>query len=51
MSKIYPDSVNTYRIVTVTRNGNPGVVYAFIRIGNGKVMDNVDWRHGSPGRS
>jgi glutathione synthase/RimK-type ligase-like ATP-grasp enzyme len=43
VSKIYPDSVNTYRIVTVTRNGNPGVVYAFIRIGNGgRFVDNIN---------
>ncbi len=43
VSKIYPDSVNTYRIVTVTRNGVPGVVYAFIRIGNGgRFVDNFN---------
>lgn len=43
LSKIYPDSVNTYRIVTVTRNGVSNVVYAFIRIGNGgRFVDNIN---------
>lgn len=43
VSKLYPDSVNTYRIVTIIRNGMPGVVYAFIRIGNGgRFVDNIN---------
>lgn len=41
--RIYPDSVNTYRIVTVARSADPGVVYAFIRIGNGgRFVDNIN---------
>ena len=43
ISRIYPDAVNTYRIVTIIRNGIPGVVYAFIRIGNGgRFVDNIN---------
>ena len=43
VSKLYPGSVNTYRIVTVIRDGIPGVVYAFIRIGNsGRFVDNIN---------
>lgn len=43
VSKLYPGSVNTYRIVTITRSGVPGVVYAFIRMGNGgRFVDNLN---------
>ena len=44
ISKIYPHSVNTLRIVTVLdKNGEPHVLYAFIRIGNGgRVVDNIN---------
>jgi len=43
VSAIYPHSVNTYRIVTVRRNGVANVVYAFIRIGNGgRFVDNIN---------
>lgn len=43
LSKLYPGSVNTYRIVTVTRKGAAGVVYACIRIGSGgRFVDNFN---------
>ncbi len=44
LSAIYPHSINTLRIVTVIdRNGQPQVVYAFIRIGNGgRFVDNIN---------
>lgn len=43
MAKLYPHSVNTYRIVTLTRSGVSGVVYAFVRIGNGgRFVDNLN---------
>ena len=43
LAKLYPDSVNTYRIVTVNRGGTAGVVYAYIRIGNGgRFVDNFN---------
>lgn len=37
-----PTSVNTIRIATLLGDKKQGIVYAFLRIGNGKVMDNVD---------
>ena len=37
-----PTSVNTIRVATLLGDRKEGIVYAAIRIGNGKVMDNVD---------
>jgi glutathione synthase/RimK-type ligase-like ATP-grasp enzyme len=43
VSALYPLSVNTYRIVTVFTEGEPHIVYAFIRIGNGgRFVDNIN---------
>ena len=42
MAKLCPTSVNTCRIATLLGDKKQGIVYAFLRIGNGKVMDNVD---------
>lgn len=42
MSALCPTSVNTLRIATLLGDKQEGIVYAFLRIGNGKVMDNVD---------
>ncbi len=42
MSELNPNSVNTVRIATVLGDRQEGIVYAFLRIGNGKIMDNVD---------
>ncbi|MBR4502879.1 MAG: hypothetical protein IKP22_13520 [Clostridia bacterium] len=42
MSGMCPTSVNTVRIATMLGDKQDGIVYAFVRIGNGKVMDNVD---------
>lgn len=42
MSRLCPTSVNTIRIATLLGDKKQGIVYAFLRIGNGKVMDNVD---------
>ncbi|MBQ4075649.1 MAG: hypothetical protein IJD39_10675 [Clostridia bacterium] len=42
MAKMCPTSVNTIRIATLIGEKQQGIVYAFLRIGNGKVMDNVD---------
>ena len=42
MASLCPTSVNTCRIATLLGDKDQGIVYAFIRIGNGKVMDNVD---------
>lgn len=42
MAEMCPTSVNTCRIATLLGDKQQGIVYAFLRIGNGKVMDNVD---------
>ena len=42
MARLYPGSVNTVRIATMLGEKAEGIVYAFLRIGNGRVMDNVD---------
>lgn len=43
VSALYPLSVNTYRVVTVLSEGEPHIVYAFIRIGNGgRFVDNIN---------
>ena len=42
MARLCPTSVNTCRIATLLGDKQEGIVYAFLRIGNGKVMDNVD---------
>ena len=42
MASLCPSSVNTVRIATLLGTKKEGIVYAFLRIGNGKVMDNVD---------
>lgn len=42
MARMCPTSVNTCRIATLLGDKAEGIVYAFLRIGNGKVMDNVD---------
>ena len=42
MAALCPTSVNTCRIATLLGDKQQGIVYAFLRIGNGKVVDNVD---------
>lgn len=42
MAEMCPTSVNTCRIATLLGDKQEGIVYAFLRIGNGKVVDNVD---------
>jgi glutathione synthase/RimK-type ligase-like ATP-grasp enzyme len=42
LSGLCPTSVNTVRIATLLGDKKQGIVYAFLRIGNGRVMDNVD---------
>lgn len=43
LARIYPHSVNTYRIVTVRTEGEGHLIYAFIRIGNGgRFVDNLN---------
>ncbi len=42
LAMLCPTSVNTVRIATLLGDKKQGIVYAFLRIGNGRVMDNVD---------
>lgn len=43
ISKLYAGSVNTLRIATLSdKEGNIFIPYAFIRIGNGKSVDNLN---------
>lgn len=42
VSKIYPDAINTVRVVTILKNGVPHVICAYFRIGNGKYVDNFN---------
>lgn len=42
LAALCPTSVNTLRVATLLGDKKEGIVYAYIRIGNGKVMDNVD---------
>ena len=44
LSRLYPHAVNTLRIVTLTdKDGEPHVLYAFLRIGQGgRVVDNLN---------
>ncbi len=42
VSKIYPGSINTVRVVTILKNNVPHVICAYFRIGNGKIVDNFN---------
>lgn len=42
MSDLHPHSVNTCRVITITKDGKTGVVAAYLRIGNGKHVDNFN---------
>jgi hypothetical protein len=42
LAAMYPGSVNTVRVATLLGDKAEGIVYAFLRVGNGRVMDNVD---------
>ncbi len=42
LAALCPTSVNTLRVATLLGDKKEGIVYAYLRIGNGKVMDNVD---------
>ncbi len=43
VASIYPDSINTVRIVTIVDDeGTPHIICAYFRIGNGKYVDNFN---------
>ena len=42
VSKIYPNAINTVRVVTILKDNTPHVICAYFRIGNGKYVDNFN---------
>ena len=42
VSAIYPDAINTVRVVTILKDGIPHVICAYFRIGNGEFVDNFN---------
>ena len=42
VNKVYPGSINTVRVVTILKDGNPNIICAYFRIGNGKFVDNFN---------
>lgn len=42
VAAIYPDAINTVRIVTILKDGVVHVICAYFRIGNGKYVDNFN---------
>ncbi len=42
MKKMHPHSINTLRIVTILKDSQPRVVVSYMRIGNGKAVDNFN---------
>lgn len=42
MMELHPYSVNTCRVITLTKDGVTNVVAAYLRIGNGKHVDNFN---------
>lgn len=42
VSKIYPGSINTVRVVTIVKDNVSHVICAYFRIGNGKFVDNFN---------
>lgn len=42
MNKLNPSSVNTVRFITVCEDGITNIIAAYLRIGNGKIVDNFN---------
>ena len=42
MQRLYPDSVNTCRVITLNKDGKVSVIAAYLRIGNGGHVDNFN---------
>lgn len=42
MTELHPHSVNTCRVITLHKDGKTNVVAAYLRIGNGKHVDNFN---------
>ena len=42
LSALHPASINTVRIVTILKYGKPYVITAWLRVGNGRAVDNFN---------
>lgn len=42
LMRLHPNSVNTCRVITIAKDGKTRVVAAYLRIGNGKYVDNFN---------
>ena len=42
LMELHPHSVNTCRVISLTKDGETNVVAAYLRIGNGKYVDNFN---------
>ncbi len=42
MNRMFPGSVNTIRLVTINDGKEVSVVFAFLRVGNGRFVDNLN---------
>lgn len=42
LMRLHPCSVNTCRVISLTKNGETNIVAAYLRIGNGKHVDNFN---------
>lgn len=42
VSSIYPDAINTARVVTILKDNKTNVICAYFRIGNGSFVDNFN---------
>ena len=42
VGKIYPNSINTIRVVTILKDNTPHIICAYFRIGNGRYVDNFN---------
>lgn len=42
MNKLNPSSVNTVRAITFSENGKTTIITAYLRVGNGRIVDNFN---------
>jgi hypothetical protein len=42
MNQLHPDSVNTCRVISLLKEGTVHIVATYMRIGNGKIVDNFN---------
>lgn len=42
LNHLNPSSINTIRMITISKNKKAGIIAAYLRIGNGRVVDNFN---------